>query len=129
MREATGWRLALAGCSAGTVPLQVGRSGCCVRVREAAATIACRNLLIRATFGTARGHIAPVGMVGGVLAHRMVSISGWKDVQLPTVLSATLTHSQGNEIDDGQRNQHTDQHQQGNAPARYPRPRLGRGRK
>lgn len=97
-----------------------------------------------------------MGMVGGVLAHRMVSISGWKDVQLPTVLSATLTHSlgtqevmgamefllveglrrgwrlstyQGNEIDDGQRNQHTDQHQQGNAPARYPRPRLGRGRK
>lgn len=122
MTEATGWMLSRQR------PLQVGRSGCWVRVREAAATIACGNLLIRATFGT-RGHIASMGVVGGVLAHRMVGISGWEDVQLPTALSAALTHSQGDEIDDGQRNQNTDQHQQGNAPARHPRPRPGRGRK
>lgn len=111
------------------MPLQVGRSGCQVRVRETAATVSCRNLLIRAPFSTTRGHIAPVGVVGGVLAHRMVGVSGWKDVQMPTVLSAALTHSQGHEIDNGQRNQDTDQRQQGDAPARYPRPRPGRERK
>lgn len=115
---------------AGNVLLQVGRSGCWVRVhvREAAAPIACRNLLIGAASITARGHIAPMGVVGGVLAHRMVGVSGWKDVQLPTVLSAALAHSQGNNIDDGECNQNTDQHQQGNAPARNPRLERGRGR-
>lgn len=75
-----------------------------------------------------QGHIAPMGVVGGVLAHRMVGVSGWKDVQLPTVLSAALAHSQGNNIDDGECNQNTDQHQQGNAPARNPRLERGRGR-
>lgn len=53
------------------------------------------HLLIGAASITARGHIAPMGVVGGVLAHRMVGVSGWKDVQLPTVLSAALAHSLG----------------------------------
>lgn len=35
----------------------------------------------------------------------------------------------GHEIGDGQRDQNTDEHQQGDAPAGHPRPRLGRGRK
>lgn len=38
------------------------------------------------------------------------------------------TH-QGNEIDDGQHNQNTDQHQERNAPAWHPSPGLGRERK
>lgn len=53
------------------------------------------HLLVRAPFGIARGHIAPMGVVGGVLAHRMVGITGWEDVQLPTVLPAALTHRLG----------------------------------
>lgn len=133
MRQATGsgWtlgrQLVLAGYSEDNMPLQVGRSGCQVRVRETAATVACRNLLVR--FGTTRGHIAPMGVVGGVLAHRMVGVSCWKDVQLPTVLSAAPTHSQGHEIDGGECNQNTYQHQQGDAPAGYPRSRPDKGRK
>lgn len=69
-----------------------------------------------------------MGVVGGIFTHRMVGVLGWKDVQLPIALSAALAHCQGNEIDDGQSNQNTDQHQQGNAPTWYSRPRLGRGR-
>lgn len=53
------------------------------------------HLLIRAPFGTARGHVAPVGVIGGVLAHLMVGITGGEDVQLPTVLPAALTHRLG----------------------------------
>lgn len=33
-----------------------------------------------------------MGVVGGVLAHRVIGVAGWEDVQLPTVLSAALTH-------------------------------------
>lgn len=96
-----------------------------------------------------------MSVVGRVFTHRMVGVLGWKDVQLPIALSAALAHClgrqeiglasgvpftkgtprrrrletyQGKEIDDSQSNQNTDQHQQGNAPAWYPRPGLGRGR-
>lgn len=110
--------------------LQVGRSGCHSRVgvRETATAIACRNLFIGATFGSGRGHIASVSVVGRIFTHRMVGVPGWKEVQLPIALSAALAQCQGNEIDDDQSHQNTDQYQQGNAPTWYPRPRLGRGR-
>lgn len=36
-----------------------------------------------------------MGMVGGVLAHRVIGIAGRKEVQLPTVLPAALTHGLG----------------------------------
>lgn len=36
-----------------------------------------------------------MGVVGGVLAHRMVGIQGWKDVQLLTFLLSTLTDNLG----------------------------------
>lgn len=99
--------------------LQVGRSGCGVGVGETASAIACRHLFIRASPGTARGYIAPMGVVGGVLAHWVVGILGWEELQLPTGLPATETHNQCQEIDDSQCHHHRYQHQQGNAPARY----------
>lgn len=36
-----------------------------------------------------------MGVVGGVLAHRMVGIQGRKDVQPLTSLSSALTHNLG----------------------------------
>lgn len=94
-----------------------------------------------------------MSVVGRIFTHRMIGVLGWEDVQLPIGLSAALTYCLGkqeimlahgvsftgahrrrpetyqcNEIDDGQSNQNTDQHQQGNAPAWHARPGLGRGR-
>jgi hypothetical protein len=36
-----------------------------------------------------------MGVVGRVFTHRMIGVPGGKDVQLPVVLSAALTHSLG----------------------------------
>lgn len=52
-------------------------------------------LLIGATFGTARRHIAPVSVVGRVFTHGMVGVLGGKEVQLPVALSAALAHCLG----------------------------------
>lgn len=36
-----------------------------------------------------------MSVVGGIFTHRMVGVLGWKDVQLPIVLLAALTHCLG----------------------------------
>lgn len=88
-----------------------------------------------------------MGVVGGVLAHWVVGILGWEEVQLPIGYPATVTHDLGRkqkamdprllgagltvglgmgqstyqcqEIEDNQCHHHRHQHQQGNTPARY----------